>query len=174
MAALLAAFAWEAEQAPWSTPPLATYRKYRRGTIAVYPYLEIWRLGEHVHPEPPAWPLLRTLEHLNVRIMYLTNDLFSSAREARLGKLNLLFLMMQKHHIDLGAAQTMVRHEIDHLISRFLLFRSSLDTVHLSEGTARYVDFLSSSLAGNQQALLVLRQRYGSIPNRDSQCGSKV
>ena len=164
---LIASFCWEVGQVG-NVPDTDIYYQYRQHTIAVYPYLEIWRLGEGVFPEDILWYDIVELEHLNVKIMYLTNDIMSIEREVKKGKTNLLFCLARDYGISLEEASEIAKSELNTTINRFLKRSKCLEkSREISPTVKRYVDFLGTSLEGNRASLETLKIRYQNIKAQD-------
>jgi hypothetical protein len=157
---LLASFLWETERAA-DTPPVALYLKNREHTIAVYPYIELFRLAERVQPSQTVWPLLCALEKLCVEIIYLTNDILSVKRDLRKRNHNLVIGLARESEITYGTALSQVVVLLKHTTDKFLTAQNELlQTEVLDERTRRYVDYLGSILEGNRLATVSLAARY--------------
>ena len=140
------------------------YYQYRQHTIAVYPYLEIWRLGEGVFLEEILRHDIGELENLNVRTMYLTNDIMSIEREVEKGKTNLLFCLARDYGISLEEASEIAKSELNATINQFLNRLKCLEkSREISPTVKRYVDFLGTSLEGNRASLETLKIRYQNV-----------
>lgn len=157
---LLASFLWETERAA-DTPPVALYRENREHTIAVYPYIELFRLAERVQPSQTVWPLVCVLEKLCVEIIYLTNDILSVRRDLRKRTHNLVIGIARESNVTYEAAFLQVVSLLKHTTDKFIVAQNELlRTEALEDRTRKYVDYLGSILEGNRLATVILAERY--------------
>ncbi len=158
---MLEALCWEAEQSTHRPPAPELFSIFREHTIADYPYLELWRLGEGLIVDTRHWPIFTELERINARIIYLTNDLLSSARDQRLDKLNTLFCLMNARRISLEQAGALLHHELYRLVECFASLADSVKREDETRASAvTYISFLGSNLEGNRLTMFALADRY--------------
>lgn len=157
---MFASFFWEIEHVG-QTPPARAYQNNREHTVAVYPYMNIFRLGLGISSQTEPWPDLEVLEQLSVEIIYLVNDILSVARDHRKNKQNFVFSLASDHGIAWDAA---VPRAVNHLFDRIARFRAVserlLSEPTLDEPHRKYVAFLASYLEGNRVATFELKKRY--------------
>ncbi len=159
---VLEALCWEAGQIGDPPPPLELFHAYREHTIGDYPYIELWRLGEEFAVHPRHWPAFTELERLNTRIIYLTNDILSAARDKTLNKLNPLFCLMHERGVDLEEAKWLCNDELRILVERCVSLSEAVRREgDVGSSAKKYVDFLSSNLEGNRITTFTLTHRYG-------------
>ena len=157
---LLAAFLWETERAV-DTPPVTLYRKNREHTIAVYPYIELFRLAERAQPSQTVWPLLCALEKLCVEIIYLTNDVLSVKRDLRKKNHNLVISLACESEVTYEEALSQAISLLKRATDEFLVAQNEiLRTEALEERTRKYVDYLGNISEGNRLATVILAERY--------------
>jgi hypothetical protein len=150
------AFVWEIENSD-STPDAETYWRYREHFVAVYPYLELWRLALQL-PLQVVSPVMEQLERLSVEMTVLVNDLLSVRRDRQHGKHNLVFSLAKEldGSCELGAIEaTRMLHA---RVVEFEQLRTGVDT---SDSRLRdYVSFLGAIPEGTRMAMMHLRARY--------------
>lgn len=157
------AFSWEIAQSGHA-PPSVTYRQYREHTVAVYPYIEIFRLCEGAHPDDHQAAELADIERMSVNLVYLINDLLSVRRDVRKHKLNLVQCVAQERGTTLVAAVAVVEEQLRCLASDFArACESFVKRACVSSNVLRYVEFLQSQLEGTRLATLVLHDRYSGF-----------
>jgi hypothetical protein len=151
------AFAWEISQAG-RTPSSADYFRERVHFVAVYPYLELWRLALGLEPAALDERLVR-LEQLSVELTLLVNDLLSVERDTAERKHNLVFCLAAERGCDPEPARRAALELLDARIREFQ--RLSAEASAASDAkVANYVEFLGSVAEGTRVAMLDLRERY--------------
>jgi hypothetical protein len=151
------AFAWEVSQAGL-TPSSADYFRERVHFVAVYPYLELWRLALGLEPAALDERLVR-LEQLSVELTLLVNDLLSVERDTAERKHNLVFCLAAERGCDSEQASRVSLELLDSRIGEFQ--RLSAETSAESDAKVRtYIEFLGSVAEGTRVAMLDLRERY--------------
>lgn len=160
MDALITSFIWETERAE-RMPPIDLYRKNREHTIAVYPYLEMFRLTAGASPSEEEWPKIRELERLCVVGVYLTNDILSVKRDLKKSNHNLVLAIIE----ELGVAYSESLHRVsvmlEQSITDFLALRAAvLGRAGLSATVIDYIEYLGTMIEGNRAATLLCAQRF--------------
>jgi Terpene synthase family 2, C-terminal metal binding len=158
--AMFSSFFWEIENLG-RRPSAVEYQGHREHTVAVYPYLDIYRASLGVPDESPLGSDLRELERLSVEIVYLVNDILSVARDHRKQKQNFVFSVAADRQITWEEAVPLAVAHLHHRVSAFVSLHQALWAA--SAGDARhhaYLSFLASYLEGNRVATLALRERY--------------
>ena len=151
------AFAWEIEHAD-SIPDVATYWHYRNHFVAVYPYLELWRLAMGV-PLRELAETGRGLERLSVELTVLVNDLLSVQRDTDERKHNLISSLARDLEGSVELALVEATRMLDTRVCEFERLQNRLD-LPADSALAHYVAFLSAVPEGTRQAMTELRKRY--------------
>ena len=156
------AFDWEV-RVQGTLPPVAEYVEHRRHFVAVYPYLELWRVAEGADVPPALSGPLQRLEDLSVDLTYLVNDILSTTRDTKWKKLNLVFCVANERGCSTPEALDVARSLLD---DRVKDYRRAVDEVRRSAqmhtALATYVEFLGSIAEGTRVAMLKLQARYRS------------
>jgi len=155
--AMFEAFAWEISVSG-QTPPTADYMRYRTHFVAVYPYLELWRLSLGVGAAELSAQVQR-LEELSTELTFLVNDLLSVERDARERKHNLVFCLAAEHNSTLEQSFERARGLTDARLEEFQRLRAELPSVRSAQ-LGVYLEFLGSVAEGTRLAMLELRERY--------------
>jgi hypothetical protein len=151
------AFSWEISHYG-TTPSSAEYWRHRVHFVAVYPYLELWRLALGVSAEALDDRIIR-LEQLSVELTLLVNDLLSVERDKSERKHNLVFCVASERNGDWSSA---LNEAVEMTRSRVTEFeKTSAELALCSDATLQvYVAFLGSVAEGTRLAMLELRERY--------------
>jgi len=158
--AMFASFFWEIENLG-RRPSAAEHEQNREHTVAVYPYVDIYRRSLGVPDESPLGEALADLERRSVEIVYLVNDILSVARDHRKQKQNFVFSLAADRGLTWALAVPLaVAHLRDRIAEftarqRALLASSGCDARHRA-----YLSFLGSYLEGTRVATLALQGRY--------------
>lgn len=161
---MLASTQWELSQT--GTPiPFDLHQTHREHTIGVYPFLETWRLGENIAPDPQEWRTIERLEQLSVRIIFATNDLLSVRRDQKLGKLNGVVCLANEQRSALETAAEGISRRLLEDTSEFSAALTELQGPRQDPTPARrYAHFLATCAEGNRIALTELAERYHHQP----------
>ncbi|MGC4089897.1 MAG: terpene synthase family protein [Polyangiaceae bacterium] len=158
------AFAWEIAHAS-QVPVTGDYVRYRTHFVAVFPYLELWRLVLEL-PDGDSTPDLVRLEQLGTELTFLVNDLLSVERDQRERKHNLVFCLVRDHAGDEQRAEQAARAALQERVDEFASVRRS--TLLGGEQARCYADFLGSVAEGTRLAMLELSARY---PRHEAESG---
>jgi hypothetical protein len=151
------AFSWEIAHYG-RTPSSAEYWHHRVHFVAVYPYLELWRLALGVSAKALDERVIR-LEQLSVELTLLVNDLLSVERDKSERKHNLVFCLASENDGDWSSALNEAVEMTHSRVSEFE--KTSAELALSSDATLRlYVAFLGSVAEGTRLAMLELRERY--------------
>ncbi|HEY6725582.1 MAG TPA: chemotaxis protein CheW [Polyangiaceae bacterium] len=164
MLAMFDAFEWEAEwlQRGRGVPALDEYLVQREHLIAHFPYIELWRLTEGAEIEgPEAWEALERVEAANTRVIFWVNDILSTERDARKGKINLVECIAQEEGCPRATALEHAHQRLEQAVGAYVEERACLlrFTVR-GAGIERHVQFLDSVLEGNRVATVALHDRF--------------
>jgi hypothetical protein len=159
----LAAFIWAAS--PLAPPSsLAAHMSFRTESICAVAYMRLWGILEGLSPrqELRFGFLLQRLESLSAQVQALSNDLRSTARDAREGTPNAVLLLAKDGASSRKEAEERVfaMHE-DALAD--LLGTQEKARAFLSahdDAVGRYVDFIGICTQGNNLSMTDLAQRY--------------
>lgn len=164
MFAMFDAFEWEAE---WlrqgrRIPTIEEYLTQREHLIAHYPYMELWRLTEGVELEgPEVWATLERVETANTRVIFWVNDILSTERDARKGKINLVACIAQEEGCTQSMAVERAHQRLDQATAAYVEERAQLMRFAArGVGIERHVRFLDSVLEGNRVATVALHDRF--------------
>jgi hypothetical protein len=150
------AFVWEIENSD-CTPDAGTYWRHREHFVAVYPYLDLWRLALQL-PLQMISPVVEQLEKLSVEMTVLVNDLLSVRRDRQQGKHNLVFSLAQELDGSSELGELEATRMLHARVAEFERLRTSVDT---SDSRLRdYVSFLGAIPEGTRVAMMELRERY--------------
>jgi Terpene synthase family 2, C-terminal metal binding len=174
-----AANVWEAgNRARRSAPDLETYMHWRPLTSGMYMFIDLIEVANHITlpPELLQSPLLQQLCRVTARGACWVNDIVSFEKEARLGELhNLVVVLAATQHLPYDEAMARAAAIHDHDVRVFIAAEQRLLAWNhlVSQDLQRYIKVLRSYLRGNldwtsqsvryREAQVVVEKAVGSV-----------
>lgn len=160
----------KAEHLHQSRPPnVAEHWAFRRRSIFMDPYLDLWMILRHVDPAAIAEAHFAEARALAIDLVLLANDLGSAERDSKSGAspddLNLIHSYAREHQESEAATIERLLALYDDLARRYRAAASQAITACPTEDARRYLDLLSGVIEGNVASVLALGFRYpGAAP----------
>lgn len=159
-----------AEQLHQSRPPsVAEHWAFRRRSIFMDPYLDLWMILGRVDPAAVAGAHFTEARALAIDLVLLANDLGSAERDSKSGEssddLNLIHSYAREHQESEAAALERLVALYNALVARFRALALRATGEGASEDAKRYLDLLCGVVEGNVASVLGLGFRYpGAAP----------
>jgi hypothetical protein len=143
---------------------LAEHWAFRRRSIFMDPYLDLWLMLLGVELDAVAEAPFTTARELAVDLVLLANDLASLERDRRGGAspddLNLVHTFARQHGVSDAEAQEQLIGEHNRLVQRYRAALESAVAARPGPHAERYADLLSGVIDGNVGSVRVLGFRY--------------
>lgn len=155
----------KAEHGHQAAPPsLAEHWAFRRRSIFMDPYLDLWLILAGVEPTAVAETQFAAARTLAVDLVLLANDLGSIERDARGGAspddLNLVHGYAREHGETEVAARERLIALHDDLVVRYRAAVASAVAARPGPAAERYAELLDGVVEGNVASVLALEFRY--------------
>jgi hypothetical protein len=160
----------KAEHLQKARPPnVAEHWAFRRRSIFMEPYLDLWLILRGVALQAVAHAPFAAARALAVDLVLLANDLGSAERDSQSGAspddLNLIHSYAREHQESEAEAIERLLALHNQLAERYRGALSQAVAAQASDDARRYADILSGVVAGNVAAVLALGFRYpGAAP----------
>lgn len=137
---------------------------FRRRTIFMDPYLDLWMIMKGVDPDELAEAAFAEARALAVDLVLLANDLGSAQRDARGGAspddLNLIQSYARKHGETEAAALERLVQLHNELVGRYRTALARAITARPGSHAQSYAEILTGTVEGNVASVLALGFRY--------------
>lgn len=157
----------KAEHLHQSRPPnVAEHWAFRRRSIFMDPYLDLWMILRGVDPSALAEAEFAEARALAVDLVLLANDLGSAERDSQSGAspddLNLIHSYAREHRESEAAALERLLALYNDLAARYRMVREQAVRARPTSEARRYADLLNGVVEGNVASVLALGFRYPS------------
>lgn len=155
----------KAEHQHQSRPPnVSAHWAFRRRTIFMDPYLDLWMILRRIDPQGVGQPYFAEARALAIDLVLLANDLGSAERDSKSGAspddLNLIHSYASEHQESEAAAIERLLALYDDLAQRYRATTAQAVAAGATENAQRYLDLLSGVVEGNVASVLALGFRY--------------
>jgi hypothetical protein len=150
-------------------PNVAEHWAFRRRTIFMDPYLDLWLILRGVEPSAVSTAHFARARALAIDLVLLANDLGSAERDSQSGEspddLNLIHSYAREHQeTEAEALQRLITLH-NELAKRYCAAVTAAIAAQPTDDARCYADILSGVVAGNVASLLALGFRYpGAAP----------